>query len=322
MHNTNQHLGFNQLFAENKLTLGFILPLEAYPYTATPTLKDQTEIVKLADEAGFAGLWARDIPLLDPNFGDAGQLYDPFTYLSYLAGQTKNTTLATGSAVITLRHPLHVAKQANSIDQLSHGRFVLGVSSGDREVEYPAFGLSKEYENRGERFKEAYHYYRQAAQRDFPQHSSPRFGDLDVATNMLPKAYQEQVPVVVTGSSRQDINWIAENSNAWLYYFIQASHLSSVLNTWQETSKLYSRDGKPKPFAQGLFLDLSKDPDHPVTRIHSGMRVGRNTLIEYLYRIQDMGVNHLTFNLKLSQRPAMDVVSELAEYVLPHFNNN
>lgn len=183
-------------------------------------------------------------------------------------------------------------------------------------------GCVKEYESRGERFREAYHYYRQIAQRDFPQHFSQRFGDLDGSTNMLPKAYRQQVPVIVTGSSRQSIDWIAEYSNAWLYYFIEASHLSSVLNTWQETSKLYSKDGKSKPFAQGLFLDLSKDPDHPVTRIHSGMRVGRNTLIEYLYKIQDMGVNHLAFNLKLSQRPVTEVINELMEYVLPHFKNS
>lgn len=319
MFDINNHIGFRRIFAPNKLTLGFILPLEAYPDTAAPMMNNHVELVKLADTAGFAALWARDIPLLDPNFGDAGQLYDPFTYLSFLSAHTQNIALATGSTVLTLRHPLHVAKQANSVDQLSNGRMVLGIASGDRGVEYPAFGLSQEYDERGERFREAYHYFRQAAEHEFPQHFSARFGELDDSLNLLPKAHQSRVPVVVTGSSRQDINWIAEHSDAWLYYFIDASRLSPLLHTWKVASKAFTQDGLPKPFAQGLFLDLASNPDHPVQSIHSGMRVGRNTLIKYLKRIQDMGVNHLTFNLKLSQRPAVEVVSELAEFVLPHF---
>lgn len=322
MHDYQYHAGFNRLFSHKQLTLGFILPLNAYPHSAVPTLDDQAGLLKLTDEAGFAGLWARDVPLLDPKFGDGGQLYDPFAYLSYAAALTRKITLATGSAVLTLRHPLHLAKQANSVDQLSNGRFVLGISSGDREIEYPAFGVSSDYVDRGERFTEAFHYFRKAAQSDFPQHSSPRFGELDGTTNMLPKAYREPVPVIVTGSSRQNITWISEHSDAWLYYFIEARYLAPLLKTWQEASQIHSKDGRPKPFAQGLFLDLAEDPDFPVTHIHSGMRVGRNTLIDYLDRIQGMGVNHMAFNLKLSKRPALEVISELATYVLPHFPSN
>lgn len=319
MFDINNHIGFRRIFAPNQLTLGFILPLEAYPDTVAPNMNNHVELVKLADASGFAALWARDIPLLDPNFGDAGQLYDPFIYLSYLSVHTQNIALATGSTVLTLRHPLHVAKQANSVDQLSNGRMVLGIASGDRDVEYPAFGLTKEYDERGERFREAYQYFRQISENEFPKYYSARFGELNGSLNLLPKAHQSRVPVVVTGSSRQEINWIAEHSDAWLYYFIDASRLSPLLHSWKVASKVFTKDGLPKPFAQGLFLDLVRDPDHPVQPIHSGMRVGRNTLIKYLKRIQIMGVNHVAFNLKLSQRPAVEVVSELAEFVLPHF---
>jgi alkanesulfonate monooxygenase SsuD/methylene tetrahydromethanopterin reductase-like flavin-dependent oxidoreductase (luciferase family) len=55
-------------------------------------------------------VWVRDVPLLDPSFGDAGQVFDPFTYLAYLAARTRKVALATGSAVISLRHPIDLAK--------------------------------------------------------------------------------------------------------------------------------------------------------------------------------------------------------------------
>ena len=39
----------------------------------------------------------------------------------------------------TLRHPLHVAKSAASLDKISNQRFLLGVATGDRPIEFPAF---------------------------------------------------------------------------------------------------------------------------------------------------------------------------------------
>lgn len=108
----NAHPGFARTFAPGQLTMGFILPLEAYPHTPAPTMADHAELTRMADELGFAALWARDVPTYDPSFGDVGQVFDPFTYLSFLAANTKRIALATGAAVITLRHPIHVAKQA------------------------------------------------------------------------------------------------------------------------------------------------------------------------------------------------------------------
>ena len=84
------HPGFSRVFGKGQLTMGFILPLEGYPNTATPTLANHLEMAQLAEELGFAALWARDVPLLDPNFGDAGQMLDPYVYLGYwIAGSPK-----------------------------------------------------------------------------------------------------------------------------------------------------------------------------------------------------------------------------------------
>jgi luciferase-type oxidoreductase len=69
------------------------------------------------------------------------EVYDPWVYLGWIAAQTRTIALATGSIILPLRHPLHTAKASASIDQLSGGRFVLGVASGDRPVEFPAFGV-------------------------------------------------------------------------------------------------------------------------------------------------------------------------------------
>ena len=135
------HPGYRRMFAPDRLTLGIFLPLRFYEGSMA-VLAGQAELVQQIDRQDFAAVWVRDVPLYSPSFGDAGQVFDPFTYLAFLAAQTKKIALATGSAIFSLRHPIDLAKAANTIDQLSGGRLVLGVASGDRPVEFPAYGLN------------------------------------------------------------------------------------------------------------------------------------------------------------------------------------
>lgn len=314
-----QHPGFSRLFAPGRLTLGFLLPLEGYPDDPMPTLRDHARLARLADQLGFAALWARDVPFYDPGFNDAGQVFEPFTYLGYLAGITQHLTLATGSAVITLRHPLHLAKMAASVDQLSDGRLVLGVASGDRPVEYPAFGLESEFERRGERFRDAFEMFRLAGETNFPLGEFRRFGDLQGQADLVPKPVHGRIPALVTGRSRQTVDWIAAKADGWFYYFVPAEHVPALTRVWREALDEIGGRELFKPFAQGLFFELASDPAQPPRPIHAGLSCGRRALVDYLGQLQDAGVNHLALNLRPSRRPASEVVQELGEFVLPHF---
>ena len=109
-------------FAPDALTLGIFLPLRFYEGDMR-VLAGQSRLVSDIDARGFAAA-CRDIPLYDPRFGDAGQLFDPFAYLAYLAARTQRISLA-GSAIFSLRHPIDLAKSAATIDQLSGGRLVM-----------------------------------------------------------------------------------------------------------------------------------------------------------------------------------------------------
>lgn len=63
------------------------------------------------------------------------------------------------------------------------------------------------------------------------------------------------------------------------------------------------------------------DPDHPRTPLRGGfvLRTGRKGLIALLEEWQAAGVNHAALGIQFSQRPAAEVIEELAEDVLPHF---
>ncbi len=299
------------MFADNRLSLGVFFAIESYE-GSVPTMQNQVTLAKRAEELGFAALWVRDVPLYDPDFGDVGQIYDPWVYLGYIAAHTSDIALATGSIIFPLRHPLNLAKAAASVDNLSQGRLVLGIASGDRPAEYPAYGVN--FPERGARFRETLRYFREVLAGSFPKIDSP-LGHME-GTDLIPKPYGTSIPVLVTGYSQQAPEWIAENADGWILYPRNLSHQKQVVTEWRQRT---SADGF-KPFAQSLYIDLMENPNGQPAPIHLGFRLGRNPLIEFLDTLQQTGVNHVIFNLKYGHRPAADVLEEIGKEILPLFS--
>lgn len=308
MSDPHDHPGFRRMYDSDELTFGAIFPLESYEGTS-PSMNRQVERAQRAEELGFDALWFRDVPLLDPGFGDAGQLYDPWVYLSHIAAHTDDIALATGAIVLPLRHPIHVAKAAASVDELSGGRLVLGVASGDRPVEYRAF--DEDLEARGERFRESVEVLRALWGEEFPEIESS-FGAMNGAVDLVPKPTAGQVPLLITGHARQDEEWIAEHGDGWMYYTQSLGEQASTVERWRELT-----GDRFKPFGQSMYVDLAADPSEPPSGIHQGFRTGREWLIDYIAELDEIGVNHLMFNLKYNERPAGDVMEELATEVFP-----
>ena len=304
--------GYEKMFAPSQLTLGVFFAIESYS-GSIPKMENQVTLAKRAEALGFAALWFRDVPLHDPSFGDVGQIYDTWVYLGYIAAQTSSIALATGSVVFPLRHPIHLAKAAASIDTLSEGRLVLGIASGDRPVEYPAFNV--DFATRGERFRETLRYFRTALSDSFPAIDSP-LGRLS-GVDLIPKPYGERIPALITGHSQQSLEWIAENGDGWITYPRSLDQQKGMVNHWRELTK--NAPDSFKPFSQSLYIDLVEDPNAPPKAIHLGFKSGRKHLIEFLGASREAGVNHVVLNLKYGARPAADVLEEIGQEVLPFF---
>src|SRR5690554_2618375 len=181
---------FRRMFARDQLTLGLFFAIDNYDGD-TPDMSRQVELARRADALGYAALWTRDVPLRDPSFGDVGQIYDPWVWLGLITGATRDITLATGSIVFPLSHPITLAKAAASVDQLSGGRLFLGIASGDRAVEFPAFG--QEIERRGDLFRESLAYFNRLIGESFPRIDSP-LGKLANA-DLIPKPLHGRIPI-------------------------------------------------------------------------------------------------------------------------------
>lgn len=313
MEKFQSHNGFARAFADRHLTLGLLFPLESYTGSFPVfNLEEQMALAKKAENLGFASLFVRDAPLYDPKLGDVGALYDPWIFLAYVSAHTERIALGTASIVTTLRHPLHLAKSAASLDKISKERFLFGAATGDRPIEFPAFKVNSD-ENAA-LFRESVEVMKQIWGESFPKIKTQSV-ELEQG-DVLPKPALSTIPVLGTGYSGQTIQWLAKHTDGWLFYPQGVNAQRELVNKWREAT------GEFKPFAQAIAIDLSENPNEAPKPIQGGVRSGYRFLIDYLRAYEEAGVNHVIFVLKNSKRPAEEVIDELGEYVLPHFPAN
>ncbi|MEM9816986.1 MAG: LLM class oxidoreductase [Cyanobacteria bacterium P01_D01_bin.6] len=306
---------YNAVFRPNRLSLGLVVPIETYTKGPVPTLERHIERVQLVEELEFSAVWLRDVPFNVPSFGDAGQTYDPFVYLGLLAGQTERIALGVASIILPLRHPAHVAKAAASVDQLSGGRLILGVASGDRPEEYPALNLP--FPDRGAAFRESFDYIRHMGE-DSPAFENA-FGSPNGAIDMLPKPASGKLPLLITGGSQQAPEWIARNADGWMTYPRNTVVQARIISDWR--SRVEALGTPAKPVMQPLYVDLSEDSDTRPQPIHLGFRLGVNHLRAYLKSLEDIGVNHVALNLRFNQADIETTLKRLADKILPDFTD-
>ncbi|WP_226646833.1 LLM class oxidoreductase [Microbulbifer variabilis] len=305
--------GFNSVFKPGKLSIGLVVPIENYSTSPVPTMETHVERVRLAEELGFSAVWLRDVPFNVPSFGDAGQIFDPFVYLGLLAGSTSKIALGVASLILPLRHPAHVAKAATSVDLLSGGRLILGVASGDRPEEYPAMNAS--YPDRGKLFRESYEYIRKITA-PYPKFESA-FGTVSGEIDLLPKPQGTQLPLLITGSSQQPPNWLANNGDGWITYPRTLAQQKDFIKQLRVSRDEYLSN---KPIMEPLYIDIMDDPNYPPQQLHLGYRLGINQLGKYLRSRETIGINHIALNLRFNSRNVEETLQEIATMILPEFN--
>lgn len=307
---------YNSIFRLNTLSIGLTIPIGNYAIDGVPNMDESLEHALYAEELGFSALWVRDIPFNVPNFGDVGQMYDPFTYLAFLAAKTSRIALGTGSIILPLRHPLHIAKSAASIDQLSGGRLIMGITSGDRPDEYPAHGIK--YETRGELFRESYRYI-QELNHHFPTLDSS-YGSLEGDVDMLPKPTASRVPTLITGYAQQSQEWVATHTDGYLTYPRPIRTQQMIVDTYRRATAEFGLH--TKPVAQSLYIDLTETSQSEPTAIHLGYRLNIKQLLKHLKELEQIGINHVLLNLRFNQMDTREALRQIAQHILPTFTHS
>lgn len=323
-----------RIFQPGQLTIGLTLPLIP-PGTVNVDLPMQLALAERADALGFDALWIRDVPLNSHDYPDPVGHSDPWVLIGALAVRTRRIALITGAIVLTLRHPLHVAKAAASASALSGGRLILGLGSGDRPAEYAAFG--RQTDERRALFRSHWDTVAAAlgpdarvipdlvpplpADQDVDRHADPL--DQHAAAprfSLLPRP-AAPVPMLVVGSAGQSVDWIARHAIGWATYHREPEVQRERYQLWRKAVERVT-PGAFRSFTVAMRVELTGDPDHAPEPLGLGYRVGSRALVQVLAALRDRGTHHVALNLAGDRGPHADMLDELAASVLPAFQSS
>ncbi len=205
------------------------------PGTRPGVLRDWARTV---EGLGFDLLMVSDHVAITPDVAAQypAPFYDPFTTLSWLAGITERITLGTTVLIAPYRHPLLVARMAANLNDLSGGRFVLGVGIGWARQEFDALGVP--FHRRGRLTDELVTTVREAWRDD-----GYRAGD---------------IPVWIGGHSDGALRRVVRLGDAW-------HPLRQTPAGWQATlarlTDIATEEGRPVPgLAPRILLRLTDEP--------------------------------------------------------------
>lgn len=140
--------------SRRSLKVGLIVPIFEGGFAGeTARWTDLMAFARLAEDAGFDSLWVPDHLLLQEDVDKATGAWECWSLVSALSATTHRVEIGTFVSCTGFRNPALTAKMADTADEISGGRLVLGLGSGWHEPEYRAFGFP--FDRRTDRFAEA-----------------------------------------------------------------------------------------------------------------------------------------------------------------------
>lgn len=225
-----------------------------------------------ADHLGYESLWMPE-HLIFPEqmagspFAEAGTedahppvppetpLFDVFTYLGFLAGQTSRIRLGTNVYLMGLRHPFVAARAIQTLDIVSSGRAEIGVGAGWLRSEWTAAGLDPK--TRGRRLDEALGVCKRLWTEESVEHEG-EFYQFD-AVRFEPKpAQQPHPPVHIGGESDAALRRVAQLGDGW--YGIGHT-LETVQPVLKRLREIVSNEGRDPDTLEIITATQVKDRD-------------------------------------------------------------
>lgn len=279
------------------MNIGLILPLAEDETGSAPSWTELRAAAVQAEDMGLDSVWVYDHLLHTFEGHPAVGFWEAWTMLTALAASTSRVQIGTTVLCAGFRNPALLAKMAETLDEVSGGRLILGVGAGWHEPEFDAFGLP--FDHRVSRLDEAL------------QILSPllkgRSVDLDGTyhrahlTRMSPRGPRDRgVPILVAAFAPRMLRLTARYGDQWTTDWLGPhSKVKEDIAKLHAACEAEGRDPSTLTITGGAtvaYPDLGGLPAW-MSAPESYITGDAASLAEQLVAYRDLGVGHILTNL-------------------------
>jgi F420-dependent oxidoreductase-like protein len=176
-------------------------------------------IATAVEDLGFAGLYRSD-HFTNPT-GDHQDSLELWVSLTWLASHTNRIEFGPMVTPLSFRDPVFTARMGMQIDDLSNGRFTLGIGAGWQDREHDMFGYDLlSVSDRMDRFEEGVQVISRLIREDTPVDFQGEYYRLKEAI-LLPRP-QRKTPLLIGGKGpKRTLPLVAQYANAWNVNYIK-----------------------------------------------------------------------------------------------------
>jgi F420-dependent oxidoreductase-like protein len=293
-------------------------------------------IVQWTEELGFESLWRSDH--FFSFFGPSRNVdsLDTLIAHTYTAAMSQRIRFGTLVLSMTFRQPAVVARMAAAIDQLSGGRFILGVGAGWNQTEHDAYGITlPSVKQRMDNLEESLRVIKALFENDSANFEGKIYKLSEAPMN--PKPAQKPMSILVGGSGEQrTLRMVARYATEWNTVGANIETYRHRVEVLEQHCEREKRD--PKSISRSLMASyiLGKDqadvdrqveaamermpprfrPADGSRRLPMGAMAGTvPQLIEQIKAWEDEGVSRIM--LQYQRPPTHEMLALIASEILP-----
>ena len=221
------------------------------------------EFVRAADSLGYDMVWVAEA------YG-----WDAFTVLTQLACATSRIKIGTGIVNVFSRSPALIAQSAASLDNISDGRFVLGLGTSGHQVISGWHGVP--FERGVRRLRETIDIVRLVLKRERVVYDGEIF-HLDMGLKLITHPVREAIPIYLATLTPSGVALAGELADGWLPVFFSPRHYESVIRPGLAAGAV--RTGRPLAecsvcVIQPVFVTEDREAGRRAARPHLGLYIG------------------------------------------------
>lgn len=270
------------------------------------------EMALAAEAGGLDSVWCAD-HLLFRSADEPGTrgIHEAWTILSAVAAVTSRVELGPLVLCAPFRNPALTAKMATTLDEVSGGRFTLGLGCGWHEPEFDAFGYP--FDHRVSRFAEALEIIVPLVRTGSVSFEGRYHRALDA--EIIPRGPRAAgPPILIAGKRPRMLDLVARHADAWNAAWYghpdEAHELRERLDRLHAALERAGRDPATLEKSAGIFVAVSDaDDDRPGNAISGSTEEIASALAGY----EALGISHLIVHLWPRTVEAVTLLADAAQ---------